>query len=245
MYWGWPGCRSFFGKVLKTTLLYIAIAVSDINEAAKLFSQKGFTLKKPHHYKSGLQEGLTTQSVLLRDGTSLQLVSPKKDKDKKKGKLTQYVKDVIKNGGGGYQIIMHTNSPKKLEKSLNQQQDIPSVRLEEHAQYSWLSFKTESPYAPLSFLKWKKAPQFIDELFHHPNETFGIAKVTLRPQGDPQKWAKIINKSKATQSRLDFSGLMSTGNAFVEKIILKSKLRSVPSSFKVGETTIEFVNESI
>lgn len=226
--------------MLKTSLLYLAIAVSDINESARQLAQAGFTLKKPHTYKEGVQAGLVIQSALFRDGTSFQIVSPKKTT----GPLSRYVKKLLKNGEGGHQVVLETNLPKNLEETFLKSPDLPPLKRAEHELYSWVSFKTESPFAHLAFLKWKRRPNFIDDLYQHPNGALSISKVVLRPIGDPFQWAKILQKAKATQSRLDFSGLLSKGSSFIEKVVIQTSKKPRPKDFALGDTTFVFENKN-
>lgn len=221
----------------KSTLLYITLAVSQLDQAASDFSQRGFTLKKPHHYKKGNQKGIVTQSILFEDGSSLQLLSVKKAESPL---AKWYQKAIQNNRSGGTQVVLQNNQLKEVAKNFSQSPLYDLFKLEEHPQYSWLSFKTQSDYAHLAFLQWKRPPQFTSELFQHPNETQGIKKILLRPVGDPMKWVQIIKNSHSQESGLDFSGLFTSGNSFVEKIILKTRKKPLPKAFKVGSTQVEF-----
>lgn len=225
----------------KVSLDHITIAVSKLEETAKLFSQKGFTLKKPHHYRSGAQAGLTTQAIRLESGQYIQLVSVSKSSGSSLGPLAKWYQSQLRISQGGVTVVLNHSHPKRLCEDLMKKQ-IP-CEFKKLSRHHWMSFKTESSFHPLAFIHYTNAPSISEELTTHSNSITSIKKVKLNQQGDAFKWAAIMTLARAQGIGLEFSTTSYKGGAgFINEVVLhgprtkETGLRPHFREFSIGHT---------
>lgn len=215
----------------------VTLAVKDLDQAAKLFSQKGFTLKVPHEYHSGHQNGLKVQSIRFLDGTYLQLVSVQKAI----GELSKWYQKFLEKQEGGAFLVLKAENLKELEKEFKKIQiDSLFSKAKDH---HWLSFKTGSPLQNISFIDYRKSMTQKPGLTNHENLSLGIKTLTVRARGDTSVWAKVLTLSDSLNSHLIFSPLTYQDGVFISEIVLRTKRRPTPSAFSLGKTKILFESE--
>lgn len=264
MYWCWSGSRSFCGKMLRKIFLalsiqlfilwgpssfaevsidHITLIVKDLDESASRLSQLGFTLKKPHTYKSGEQKGLTTQAIRFSSGQYLQLISfTKRDKNglgQGLGELGKWYQNILSATEGGATVILKFDEEEQIQKTagLFKEAQIPS-KLIKNQGHDWLSFKTKGPYSNLSFIFYRDPPRIQPQLVDHQNKVVGIQKVLINAPGDPFSWAKILKLSKADQVGLQFveTDRFRDPLLFIREVILEGPPSKKPLIFTIGKT---------
>lgn len=222
---------------IEVSIDYITIAVKDLSKTATLFSKKGFTLKKPHLYKTGPQAGLMTQSIRFKNSQYLQLVSPINDK----GKLSQWYLRFLKNSEGAATLVLRRSKLEVLEKKLKKLK--LACQYSKNKGHDWLSFKTDSPFQHLSFIDYKNQIQLPEELFQHKNQVFSFEKLVLTLQGDPVAWANIFTKAQARGIGLEISSTSYNSAVFVKELYLLTTKKPLPKPFSIGGTKISFKSE--
>jgi hypothetical protein len=219
----------------RVSLDHVTIAVKNLDRAAKIFSRNGFTLKKPHEYKSGPQKGLVSQAVRFKSGQYLQLIAVEKEA----GALSKWYQKKLKAGEGGATVILKHSHPDKLC-DLFQKNDLPCQSQNKNF-HQWLSFKTNGPYHPIAFIKYDRPIKTIDELLNHKNKVVAIKRVSVSPQGDPFQWAKIMTLAQAQGVGLEFSstGHNSSG-VFINEIKFLTESNEKRAPFFLGKTAFRF-----
>lgn len=245
MYWCWSGCRSIIRKVLRAFFFLVlsitcaaveidhfTVAVKDLDESAKVLSKAGFTLKKPHVYKSGLQKGLKTQAVRLASGQYFQIVSVGENP----GPLGRWYLKFLKNHEGGATVVIKRDGLSELEKIFNKAA-IPT-RLVKNIGYDWLSFKTEGPFHNLSFITYRNPPHITPNLTRHANSAQSIKRLSINAPGDPFQWAKIMKLAESEQVGLNFvtTGAYKNPQLFIPQVEIEVSKNSKKSSFILGKT---------
>lgn len=225
---------AFFFTLHAADIDHITIAVRDNTRASQLFNEMGFTLKTPHEYKSGLQEGLIAQSIRFTDGSYIQLVSVKEPI----GDLAKWYHRQLKKGEGAVTLTLIHPSLKELEKKFKKEN--LNCERKNFSGYQWLSFKTDSPYQHVSFINYQTPLFPKKELLNHRNGALGIKKLTLNSTGESDTWAKIMSLSNSLYNHLEFNHLGFKQAPFISEIILKKNQSSPSKTFKIGRTLIKF-----
>lgn len=207
--------------------------------AAKL-AGAGFTLKKSHFYKDGFQAGLVLQAVKLKNGQYFEVISLN-TKNEKRGELAKWYESQIKAGTIGATLVL-TDLPLSLEQ-VHQRFEQAHIKSQLHKfdLYSWLSFKTRSAYAPLSFIEGAFTPADSEEIITHGNGAYAIGRLQLRPYGSAEMWAKILTLSQAHEAALDFSSSLFAGTGFITEVEIKTKKRPLPAPLKLDHVILKFV----
>lgn len=227
---------------------HITLIVKDLDESATKLSRLGFTLKKPHSYKSGLQKGLTTQAIRFASGQYLQLISfTKKNKNgegQNLGELGKWYQRILNSTAGGATVVLKFDEEEEIEKAqtlLNQAG--LSSKLSKMTGHDWLSFKTKGPYSNLAFIFYRNPPRIGPRLIDHKNKAIGIHQIRINAPGDPFEWAKMMKLTKASSVGLKFveTGRFQDPLLFVREVILESS--NTPRNLKkftIGKTKFSF-----
>lgn len=230
-------CTTFAQAIVE--LNYVTIAVEDLGEAAKLFSSKGFTLKKPHEFDDGFQKGLIAQSIRFENDQYLQLIAIDKS-TKNHGALTNWYKNFLKNTQGGATLVVSHSMLKDLQKKL-EKEGIKSG-IEKNPKYDWLSFPPDSPLAPLSFIKVIEPPRTFLGVTKHDNGALAIDRVFIRPFGPVKELAKVFDLAEARGIGIDIMHTTFDQKANIPKIRILTKEKQ--DSFLIGNTIIELVKKA-
>ncbi len=223
---------------------YFTIIVADLDKSATLLSQAGFTLKVPHTYKEGHQKGLIVQSIKLKNGQYFQIMALDSQASKL-GALAKWSQSLLKESDalGASLVIEDTALPLKKIHSLLKENKIES-QLKTFPRYSWLSFKTQSPYSPVSFIKQDYFPSDAQELLTHENQAKGLGHLEVRPFGNPETWSKIMTLSGSTQSQINFDTPLFSGKGFIHLVEIRSSKRPLPKPVKLGHITLKFIENN-
>lgn len=223
----------------KAEVLYFTIGVPNLEEAAKKMAKAGFTLKVPHHYEKGVQRGMVVQSIKLANGQYFQLVGL--DKGKGLGALAKWYQERMDEKPVGATLVLKSGVKLKELQKLYEQSAIKS-EYQSFPRYEWLSFKSDSPYAPISFIDQTYLPHDTIDLTDHPNKVTGLGRITIRPVGDTSVWAKILTLSQAQDSSLSFETALASGKGLISAVELKTTLEKVPGPIKLGFLTLTFIS---
>jgi len=218
---------------------HINIIVPDAHKAALFFSKKGFTLKKPHDYSSGVQKGLSSQSIHFSSHQYIQLMSLS-SKESKLGALALWYQGFLKdnNKAQGLGLVLKNSNLKELNKKLlkkgipNKFKDLPN--------YKWLSFKTGSDLQHVSFIDPKKYIQRSEALTNHQNKARAIKTIFLKLKGDARQWATIFQQADALSLGLEFSSMTYTSSGIIQKVILESTASPCPESFEYDQIAFSY-----
>lgn len=214
----------------------VTLAVHDLNKAAALFAQKGFTLKVPHEYKKGHQKGLIVQSIRFPKGY-LQLVAVKTTG----GELAKWYKKFLENQEGGATLVLRQKNLKDLQ-SVFEKSSIES-KFQNNRNHHWLSFKTGTPLQNLSFIDYQVLLSQNPELLNHQNKVQNIKSLSLNTKGKAEDWAKILTLSQSQNAGLNFSGLTYKSSVFISEIVLETSQIPLPEAFYLGGTKISFISQ--
>ncbi|MBC97776.1 MAG: hypothetical protein CME63_08500 [Halobacteriovoraceae bacterium] len=231
----WPNSRT-------TRVAYFSIAVKDLEQVAEKLSKAGFTLKKSHLYKEGFQRGLRVQSIKLKNGQYLQLVSLNSKDSSTYGELAKWYEKRMNDRPIGLTITLEgmPYSLDQIQKSLKKESI--SSQYQKYPRYEWLSFPSESPYAHLTFIDNAYQPQDSDEVLTHDNGAYALAEVGLRPFGETSKWVKILTLSGARESQLSFDTPLFSGKGFIDFVEVKTKKTPLPEPLSLGHIRLKFIN---
>ncbi len=213
--------------------------MKDLEATAKELARAGFTLKRPHVYADDFQKGLTAQSIKLKNGQYFQIVSPRA---KNLGALARWYEELIKDGPVGATLILEDMPLSLKDLDVLFKENSIEAQYQKFDRYEWLSFKTQSPYAPLSFIAQSYLPADSDELLAHDNQAVGLGKIELRPVGNPEVWAKIMTLSQSTDAQLSFDAPMFGGKGFIPSVEIKTTKKPLPAPLKIGHILLKFIN---
>ncbi len=145
-------------------------------------------------------------------------------------------------GSIGASVVLE-DMPTPLPKihALYRKANIPS-QLKRFEHYSWLSFKTQSPYAALSFIHQTYLPADAQELLTHDNGAYGLGHIQVRPVGNAETWAKILTLSGANEALIDFDAPLFSGKGFITEVEIKTKKKPLPPPLKLEHILLKFVN---
>jgi len=230
----------FCSDLWATRVAYFTIGTQNGDQVAAKLAKAGFTLKKPHRYLNGFQEGLIMYAVKLKNGQYFELVTLD-EKNSKRGELARWYQAQIKQGAVGVSLILG-DMPIPLEQiHLRFEKAHIKSQLQKFDLYTWLSFKTESPYAPLSFIEGAYAPADSDEVLTHKNGAYALGKVHVRPYGDSATWAKILTLADAHEAGLEFNSSLFSGQGFITEVEIKTKRKPLPAPLVIDHIVFKFV----
>jgi len=224
---------------------YFTVVTSQREKVAQALANHGFTLKKPYHYSKGHQRGLIVQSIKLKNGQYFQIVSldPKKTRP---GALAKWYQKLIPEPSQGKlalgaTLVLKDNpiSLKEIHRCFERAK-IPS-QLESQEGYLWLSFKTHSDYAPLSFIEQTHFPADNPELTQHANGAEALGKIQVRPQGDPKVWSQILSLSQSTEAMLEFATPSFQERGLITQVEVVTKKKPLPPPVNLGYIQLNFI----
>lgn len=222
-------------------MAYFTIGSQDGDQVAAKLAKAGFTLKKTHHYREGFQEGLIMYAIKLKNGQYFELITldPKKSK---LGELARWYQGQIQEGSVGVSLVLGDLPTPLSQVHLRFEKAHIKSQLQKHDLYTWLSFKSESPYAPLSFIEGAFTPTDSDEVLTHENGAYALGKIHVRPYGDSETWAKILGLADAHEAGLEFNSSLFSGQGFITEVEIKTTHKPLPPPLVLDHIVLKFRN---